>query len=87
MKDKLSLVDKALLVIEALTTEGAVFDLEFDVIQGRVKDKRLLKLNRVFTDIYKCAHVARKPSCNSSHKEWVKHLNQTYDAMHKDGQF
>ena len=77
--------DKALLVIEILTSEGEAFDLEFDYAMGRIKDERLIELNRILTAIYKFAHVARNPSCIDAHKEWVKELEQTYEAMHKGG--
>ncbi len=77
--------DKALAMIELLSSEGEAFDLEFQVLHKRINDPRLLKLNRVLTDIYKYAHVAQNPSCIGVHSEWVKELNETYDELKKKG--
>jgi hypothetical protein len=76
---------KAVLVIEALTSEGEPANLELDVAMGRVKDKRLIELNKILTAVYKFAHVATNPSCLYAHKDWIKELELTYDAMHKGG--
>jgi len=83
MKEK-TLKDKALMVIEILTSEGVAYDLEFDHALGRLKDKRLLELNKVLVDIYEYAHVARNPSCVGVHKNWVEKLENTYETMRKE---
>ena len=79
---RLSLVDKALLVIEALAMDEEV---EYMIMQpeGKVDVGSLIKK---FCAIYEYAHVARG-TCGNPHKDWVKHLESTYAAMHKHGVF
>jgi hypothetical protein len=78
--------DKALAMIEMLTSEGEPADLEFDVfVRKNITDKRLLELNRVLVSIYKYAHIARNPTCIGMHKDWVKELNETYDELKQNG--
>lgn len=77
--------DKALLVIESLTSEGEAFDLDFEVMMGRIKDDRLIKLAEILGTIYKFAHIARNPSCIESHNAWVVELENAYQCMRKAG--
>lgn len=86
-KKPLNRKDKAIMVIEALVSEGTPFDLEFDVALDREKDPKLIEISIIFSQIYKYAHVASNPSCISVHKDWIKDLNRTCKSMQKCGLF
>ena len=77
--------DKAILVIEALVSEGIPFDLEFDIALEREKDPKLIEISNLFNKIYEYAHVASNPSCISVHKDWIEDLNKTYKSMRRHG--
>ena len=85
MSERLDIKDKALLLIEALVAEGIPFDLEFDIAMGREEDTKLIEISKIFSTIYRFAHVAQNPSCISVHGNWVKQLNNTYRSFHKKG--
>ena len=76
-----TLKDKALLVIEAIVSEDIPFDLEFDIAVDRETDPKLIAISRIFSSIYRYAHVARNPSCIKAHGDWVKDLNKAYKAL------
>jgi hypothetical protein len=73
--------DKAILVIETMVMEGVPFDLEFDVATDRETDPKLIEISKVFSQIYKFAHVSRNPTCIESHGDWVKELNKAYKSL------
>jgi hypothetical protein len=78
---RLTRKDKALLVIEALVSEGIPFDLEYDVAVERETNPKLIEVSEIFSNIYRHVHVARNPSCIKAHGDWVKDLNKAYKRL------
>jgi hypothetical protein len=75
--------DKALRVIEAIAIDNEVESLMLHPPRNKI----VLALLEKFGKIYRCAHVARNPSCITFHDKWVKDVNDTYDKLHKAGVF
>lgn len=75
--------DKALLVIEAITSDMTMMDLQLHSPEDKLTQELAAKLGA----IYRYSHIARKPSCISAHDDWVKQLEKSYKKMHRGGVF
>jgi hypothetical protein len=78
----MKLKDKALLIIDTVSQDDEVTTMILHP-RRKVDTSSLIKK---FNLIYECAHVAIG-TCDNPHKEWVKNVESTYKAMHKDGAF
>ena len=78
----MKLKDKALLVMEAITSDVTMMDLELHPPE----DKTIRTLTAKLSSIYRYAHIARNPSCIDAHDDWVEELKETYKFLHKVGE-
>ena len=78
----MKLKDKALLVIEAITSDMTMVDLELHPPE----DKTIRTLVAKLSAIYRYAHIARNPSCIDAHDDWVEELKKDYKDLHKIGE-
>jgi hypothetical protein len=79
---------KACRVIECLVSDDLFESLEFDVcVKERydiTPDKLKALVNKLGT-IYELSHVANKPSCIASHKDWSDKLDRLYIYFRRKG--
>ena len=78
----MELKDKALLVIEAITSDVTMMDLELHPLEDKIIRTLMAKLSA----IYRYAHIARNPSCIDAHDDWVEGLKKTYKFLRKVGE-
>jgi len=87
-----TLLEKALLVIEALVSDDLTQDLEFAVAMHPdktplIKDEDAKIFNNKLTAIYCISHGVNPGSCYSVHADWRADLEKRYRKLKRVGAF